>query len=51
MPAYAEKSLKWLIKTFNNLKRLKFDILLVPVCLNYDRIFEASFLAKEMISD
>ena len=39
-----------LLHSFSNLKRLKYDIKIVPVCINYDRLFDASYLANEMIS-
>lgn len=50
LPLYPENSVKMLLHSFNNLKRLKYDIKIVPVCINYDRLFEASYLANEMIS-
>jgi glycerol-3-phosphate O-acyltransferase len=39
-----------LIHSYKNLKRFKYDIKIVPVCINYDRLFDASYLANEMIS-
>lgn len=39
-----------MLKSFRNLEKLKYDVKVVPVCINYDRIFEASYLANEMIS-
>ena len=39
-----------LLNSFHNLKKLKYDIKVVPVCINYDRLFEASYLANEMVS-
>lgn len=50
MPVFGEMSTKLLIKSFHNLQKFKYDIHVVPVCINYDRIFEASYLANEMIS-
>lgn len=50
MPILAENSIKLLLKSYNNLQKLKYDIKIVPVCINYDRLFEASYLANEMIS-
>lgn len=47
---YAENSVKLLLKSVQNLKKLKYDIKIVPVSMQYDRIFEASYLANEMIS-
>lgn len=38
------------LKTQAKLQRLKYNIKLVPVCINHERIFEASNLANEMIS-
>ena len=39
-----------LLNSFHNLQKLKYDIKVVPVCINYDRLFEASYLANEMVS-
>ena len=50
MPVLADNSIKLLLKSFKNLKKMKQDIRVVPVCINYDRLFEASHLANEMIS-
>ena len=50
VPIQAENSIKLLLKSFNNLTKLKHDVKIVPVCINYDRIFEASYLANEAIS-
>ena len=50
MPVFSDNSIKLLLKSFKNLRRMKYDIRVVPVCINYDRIFEASYLANEMIS-
>ena len=50
MPIFADNSIKLLLKSFKNLKKMKYDIRIVPVCINYDRVFEASNLSNEMIS-
>ena len=50
LPLYAETSIKMLLKTQQKMSRLKYSIKIVPVCINYERIFEASYLANEMIS-
>jgi len=47
---YPEKSVKWLLKAYANLKTQNLDIQVVPVCINYDRLFDIRFLASEMIS-
>ena len=39
-----------LLKSAHNLKKLKYDIKIVPVSMHYDRIFEASYLANEITS-
>ena len=39
-----------LLNAHRNIKKLKYDIKIVPVCINYDRLFEASYLANEMVS-
>jgi glycerol-3-phosphate O-acyltransferase len=32
------------------MQKLKYNIKIVPVCINYDRIFDSHYLANEMIS-
>ena len=50
MPVFADNSTKLLLKSFKNLQMMKYDIRIVPVCINYDRVFESTSLANEMIS-
>ena len=49
-PQNSDQSVKMLIKSFFNLQKLKFNVKIVPVCINYDRIFDSHYLANEMIS-
>ena len=39
-----------LLKSFENLEKLKYNIKIIPVCINYDRIFDSKYLASEMVS-
>ena len=39
-----------ILRTHAKLRRLKYNVKLVPVCINHERIFESSYLASEMIS-
>lgn len=39
-----------LLKSFENMQKLKFNVKIVPICINYDRIFDSHYLANEMIS-
>lgn len=50
MPIYPEMSIQMLLKAHKKMQSLKYDIKIVPVCVNYDRIFDHSYLATEMIS-
>lgn len=50
IPRLGEMSTKLLIKAYFKLLKMNFDIKIVPVCINYDRIFEARYLSNEMVS-
>jgi glycerol-3-phosphate O-acyltransferase len=50
VPNEPEKMIKSLIKSFLDLRKLKYDFKIVPVCINFDRIFESSYLANEIIT-
>lgn len=39
-----------LLKSFFRLSQMKYNFKIVPVCINYERLFDASYLANEMIS-
>ena len=32
------------------MRRFQYNVKLIPVCINHERLFEASYLANEMIS-
>jgi len=49
-PVEADYSINLLMKIYKNLSMLKYDIKLVPISIAYDRIYDASHLANEMIS-
>jgi glycerol-3-phosphate O-acyltransferase len=38
---------KNVLKSFNNLKKLAHNVKIVPVSINYERLFDASYLADE----
>lgn len=46
-PLYPDYMVKNVLKAFNNVKKLTNNIKLVPVCINYERLFDASYLADE----
>ena len=49
-PQQSDQAIKILLKSFENMRKLKYNIKIVPVCINYDRIFDSHYLANEMIS-
>lgn len=49
-PQNSDQAIKILLKSFENMRKLKYNIKIVPVCINYDRIFDSHYLANEMIS-
>ena len=49
-PLNADMMIKMVLKAHRNLQKLKYDIKIVPVCINYDRIFDISFLVGEMVT-
>ena len=50
LPNQADMSIKMILRTHAKLQKLKYNIKIVPVCINHERLFEASHLANEMIS-
>ena len=50
LPKESESSVRMLLKSFENLEKLKYNVKIVPVCINYDRIFDSKYLASEMVS-
>lgn len=50
IPKVGEMSTKLVIQALSKLKMLKYNVKIVPVCITYERIWEASYLANEMIS-
>lgn len=46
----SDLSVKWLLEAYHDLARLKQDFYIVPIMVSYDRLFEASFLARDMVS-
>ena len=43
-------STKLLFRALPNLKKLKYDVKVIPVSITYERLWEASYLANEMVS-
>lgn len=46
----ADLAVKWLIDAYMRLSKLKNDMIIVPVMISYDRIFEQGNLSQEMIT-
>lgn len=46
----ADMSIKWLLDAYTNLVGLKKDVVIVPVMLCYDRVYEQNNIAEEMIT-
>lgn len=44
---FPDNMVKNILKSFNNLKKLNKNIQIVPVSINYERLFDASYLADE----
>ena len=49
-PFYPENMVKNILKSYNNLQIYKQNIKLVPVCINYERVFEEQYLTTEAIT-
>jgi len=46
----ADMSVRWLLEAFLNLQKMNKNIFIVPIMMNYDRIYEQNNLSIEMIS-
>ena len=46
----ADLAVKWLIDAYQRLSKLKNEMIIVPVMISYDRIFEQGNLTQEMIT-
>jgi len=46
----SEKSVKWLLEAYMNMASTAKNLVIVPVHVSYDRVFEQINLATEMIS-
>lgn len=42
--------MEWILKSFEKLKTMNLKFKIVPVSINYERLFDDSLLASEMIS-
>ena len=49
-PHKADESIEWILRSFENLKVRNYNIKIVPVSINYDRLFDSNLLVKEMLS-
>ena len=47
MPQNPDNMIKLLLKAHQNIRRHKYDIKIVPVCVNADNIFDINYLASE----
>ena len=41
--------IKMILKAFSNISKLKYDIHIVPVAINHDRIFDSGYLSDEIL--
>lgn len=48
LPLYPDNMIKILLKSYLAMKKHKYDIKIVPVCINYDRIFDSKYLSTEI---
>lgn len=48
MPLYPDNMIKLLLKSYIGLKQYQYDIKVVPVCIEYDRIFDSKYLSTEI---
>jgi len=46
-PLMADNSIRLLLNAFQTMQKYKHNVYLVPISINYDRIFDASYLANE----
>ena len=49
-PFYPENMVKNILKSYHNLQIYKQNIKLIPVCINYERVFEEQYLTTEAIT-
>ena len=40
---------KNLLNSWDNLKKLKYNLIIVPVCINYDRIFDSKYFQEDVM--
>ena len=48
MPLYADTSIKLILKSYLGLKKFQYDIKIVPISIEYDRIFDSKYLSTEV---
>jgi glycerol-3-phosphate O-acyltransferase len=48
LPMYPDNMIKLILKSYLGLKKYQYDIKLVPVCIEYDRIFDSKYLSTEI---
>lgn len=49
-PIKHDDSIEWILRAYENLKVKNINIKIVPVSINYDRIFDEALLANEMVT-
>lgn len=50
LPTESDLAVKWILDSYKELQNLRQNIVLIPLSINYDRIFEMDNLANEIIS-
>jgi len=50
VPLKPDAAVEWILQAHHNLGSHKYDIKVVPVSIIYERLFDASLLATEMVS-
>ena len=48
-PQKADNMVKHLLNSWDNLKKLKYQLIIVPVCINYDRIFDSKYFQEDVM--
>jgi glycerol-3-phosphate O-acyltransferase len=47
LPLYPDTSIKLLLKSYLGLKKFQYDIKIVPISIEYDRIFDSKYLSTQ----
>jgi len=49
VPLYPDTMIKILIKTQRHLEKVKLKLKIIPVCINFDRVFDVDWFAEEVL--